>query len=265
MIHLNGMPQTQGPWMNEAAASDIQRSILEDMLRLGTVWSYRHISQLQFELRLREQIILAAYALSQSLADYTTFENSRSNPVYWSRTPVGGFQIQPGVQPSAAIRDIYMNGTMYGFECATAMLIVLYKAVLETLGDKAFNKLFQGLYLYSWEYDKDLRLTTEQRKDYLPGDIQYFKNPDVSPRHMEFQGENAVFMGNHLYFGHGIGVVSGQEIITFLNRYRKPFSFRSAFLMDQSTRPDFQYLSQFTDSGRIAVAKLGTHTYRTRL
>lgn len=262
MIKIGTTTLSPGAWMEETAWSGIQRGILEDMLNLRTVWSYQNRKQLQFELRLREQIILSSVELSRSGADYTTFEDARCNPNYWSKSAEGGFQIQPFVEPAAAIRDFYTNGSMYGFECATAMLIVLYKAVLESIGAQAFNKLFQDLYLFAWEYDKDLGLNTEKREEYLPADIQYFKNPDVSPQHMEFQGENVVFIEDGQYFGHGIGVVSGSQIISFLNQYRKPLSFRSAYMLDQSTRPDFRYLSQFTDASRIAVAKLGENTYR---
>lgn len=144
------------------------------------------------------------------------------------------------MRPTDAIRDIYVNGQLYGFECATAVIIVLYKAVLETIGTAAFDRLFANLYLYSWHHDSDLRLITVYGKRLaFPGDIVYFKNPDVDPEMIHWQGENAVKLNGDLYFGHGIGIMNAEGIISRLNRYRKPGSTVSAYLLDEATYPNF--------------------------
>src|SRR5690606_11785293 len=97
--------------------------------------------------------------------------------------------------PSDAIRDIFANGHLYGFECATAMIIVLYKAALDSIGEAAYNRLFANTYLYHWNVDRDLGLTTLPESRFIPGDILYFDNPEVDPSMPQWQGENVVYMG----------------------------------------------------------------------
>ena len=111
-----------------------------------------------FERNMREQIISSARALNASGADFAVFDDSRCNPQFWLRTDNGGFQLRSGIQPSKAILDIYTNGQMYAFECATAMVIVLYRATLLSIGEDAFNRHFNDLFLWDWNYDSNLRL-----------------------------------------------------------------------------------------------------------
>ncbi|KAA8786977.1 protein-glutamine gamma-glutamyltransferase, partial [Paenibacillus amylolyticus] len=144
------------------------------------------------------------------------------------------------------IRDIWRNGRLYAFECATATVIVLYGGVLGSIREDAFNSLFRNLLLFDWHYDSDLRLTEKNGKELaLPGDVLYFKNPDVSPETPEWQGENTIMLRENLYYGHGIGIASGQEIIRTLNHFRFPGSMTSAYLMDMVIYPDFLYLSRY--------------------
>jgi protein-glutamine gamma-glutamyltransferase len=197
-----------------------------------------------FELTLRAKIIEAARALLASKADFTPYNKSRCNWKYWIRTEKGGFQMRPNVPPSAAIRDIFVSGGLYAFECSTAMLIVLYKAMLDTIGESRFNSLFNDLLLWDWNYDSDLHLITlDRREESFSGDILYFKNPDVSSSTPEWQGENVVKLADNLYYGHGIGNKTEHQIIAILNGHRKPNSKQSAYMKDQTTYPDFKYLA----------------------
>ncbi|MEI7024985.1 protein-glutamine gamma-glutamyltransferase [Paenibacillus sp. y28] len=225
----------------------IERKILNTLAASPITYRYDSTQDLLFELKLREEIIQASRDLYESRVSFATFEKSRCNTYYWQRTSDGGFKLRPGVRPSDAIRDIYRNGESYGFECATAMLIVIYKAVLESIDDAKFDELFGGLFLHDWQSDEDLGLTTTNPRDTLPGDARYFKNPDVRPSEMEWQGENVIDMGDGTYYGHGIGIKNKAGIIEELNRHRKRGSTRSAYLLGQATRPDFAYLAGFSD------------------
>lgn len=204
------------------------------------------MATLPFESSLRSAIIAAAQALNHSGVSFATFERAYCNQRVWVLTPNGGFQLRPEIAPADGIRDIFLEGAKYGFECATAMVIVLYKAVLDSIEESEFNRLFAGMLLYDWHYDSDLRLIEVQGNSHsVPGDILYFKNPDVSLFTPEWKGENVIKLDDDLYYGHGVGIRSAEEIVQKLNSFRPPGSIISAYLTNQVIYPDFNYLSRF--------------------
>ncbi|TCP27055.1 protein-glutamine gamma-glutamyltransferase [Scopulibacillus darangshiensis] len=205
-----------------------------------------------FENMMRQNIVAAAHALYRSKAGFATFYYSRCNEKYWILTGEGGFKLRAGVKSSEAIRDIFVNGEQYAFECATAMMIVLYKALIETISSERFDMLYHQLYLWDWEKHPEFPVYTEHiTGNGLLGDVRYFKNPDVNPKTPQWQGENAVQLPNGQYFGHGIGILTGEGIIEELNKNRFPGAERSAYLMQTATRPDFDYLYALSNSRTI--------------
>ncbi len=242
-----------------------QLNILNLMEKSREVYRYDSMMQLEFELLLREEIIEAAKLLDRSGAQFASFETSKCNERYWTVTGEGGFELRPNVLPQTAIEDIFINGQKYAFECAVAIVIIYYKAVLESIDKRHFNQMFANLYLFSWKFDLDLDLNSHIGTDFLPGDCVYFKNSDHDLRMPEWQGENAIVLNGNLYFGHGIGVTTSQGIINVLNTKRKKDSKISAFLLNQITRPNFRYLSQFRITrsrvSPLAIFKIGSKTY----
>lgn len=195
-----------------------------------------------FEADMRQHVVQAARSMARSGAAFADFEQTRGNDQLWRVTELGALQLRPGVSPAAGIRDIFVNGDLYAFECATATVIVLYKGILDSIEEESFNRLFADLLLYDWEYDEDLRLIqTGSSAAAMPGDVLYFMNPDVNPDTPEWQGENTIKLGPDLYFGHGIGVTSGADIIAALNENRIPDSTRTAYLTNNVHRLDFSY------------------------
>ncbi|MGE5703463.1 MAG: protein-glutamine gamma-glutamyltransferase [Clostridia bacterium] len=228
--------------------NETQDKILERMSASRFVFSYDSLQQLMFELKLRNDIVETAKALDRSGARFASFDKSRCNKAYWNLTDFGGFQLRYGVQPSAAILDIFRNGSKYAFECSTAIIIVYYRAVLQSLGTQAFNQLFPDILLFDSQYSPELGLTalTISETDVLPGDVLYFDNPDYHPATPEWRGENVVYLGNGSFYGHGIGITGAQQMIDYLNMLRKPGAQRSAYLMDLIVRPDFASLARFS-------------------
>jgi len=53
-------------------------------------------------------------------------------------------------------------------------------------------------------------------------------------------------LDDNLFFGHGIGIGTGQDIIAQLNRARVPGSMISAYLQDLVLRPDFEAVRMLT-------------------
>ncbi|WP_028988276.1 protein-glutamine gamma-glutamyltransferase [Thermicanus aegyptius] len=253
MIGLAGLGFSPNRFLEEARLSPMEKKIFLAMLHSEGAYVYPSLHTLRFELRLREATVESAKLLDATPAGFASFAASRCNPQYWNRTREGGFRLKEGVEPATALLDIFENGEKYAFECATAVVIVLYRSVLTLLGRETFNRLFAGLYLWDWKVDRDLGLTTRKDVDYYPGDILYFANPDYDPRTPHWQGENTILLDDNLYYGHGIGITTREEIIRFLNRYRKPGSSLSAGMKNAASRPSYRYLAQFSPEIRGAV------------
>lgn len=267
MLYLKGKAVQPNPIIKQWQLPPAQSEIIYRMAQSPDIYAYNNEQQLQFELQARHAIINAAKAMAYSGVQFTDFEHAYCNPAYWILQPNGGFLLKPGVSPADAIRDIFLNGPAYGFECAVAMIIIYYRAMIDMLGDRNFNQLFDHLYLWSWHQDTDLGLVTRNYHSFIPGDVVYFNNPDVHPAHIESQGLNAVLLEHEWYYGHGMGIHTAQEIIRKLNALRKPFSFRSAYLMTQATRPNFRYLMNYAGMRKYqardfaVIGKVGSNTH----
>lgn len=269
MILISGSIEIQ---LNPLTLTELERRIIQNKQKSPIIYRYPSPDALEFELKLRTHTVEAAKALYASGVSFATFAKSRCNEQFWTRTENGGFQLKNGVLPSVGINDIFENGHLYAFECAGAIIIMLYKAVLDTIGDAAFNRHFQNLYLRDWQYDRDLRLVTTYNKDEAyPGDVLYFKNPEHDDDTPEWQGENVIMLDDNLYFGHGIGIESGQDIIAALNRMREPGSTISAYLQDLVVYPDYEHVRQLSTRDSLSrvtgvivpnavVAKVGGST-----
>lgn len=248
--------------------------ILELMAKNNKVYEYETLEELKFELIIRIQITRAAILLYKSDVQFATFRTSKCNEQYWKLTEKGAFELKPNVLPQTGIEDIFLNSNKYAFECATAIVIIFYKAVLESIDHNSFNRLFSDLILYDWEYDQDLNLETIDGTDYLPGDCVYFKNPDHDPETPHWRGENAIILEEGLYYGHGIGIKTKEGIIKALNTKRKKNPEQSAYLTDIITRVKFNIykayriknfrenpLMNYNLFSNLIVSEIGSRTY----
>ena len=228
----------------------IEGKILNILSKSTTTYSYASVDQLKFELNLRNNITKEANNLHKSRFSFKVFRKSKCNSDFWHRTDEGGFQLEHGVSPADAIKDIYTHSSEYGTECATAIVIVFYKALLDSFSEELFNKLFSEIYLMNWQHlDNDLGISGDDNiKDFLPGDCRYFKNPDVDPLTPEWQGENVYDLGNGSYYGHGIGIGTSEHIINELNKNRIEDSKISAYLLEFASRPNYKYLAAKNES-----------------
>jgi len=245
MIIIAGQPANIADISSEFPANSVERDIINILASSEQKYQYDSVNQLKFELILRREIINAANELYASDLNFKVFRKTTCNPAYWNRTSDGGFELKEGVKPSDAINDIFINSSLYGTECATAMVIVYYKALLSIYPEELFNQQFKTIYLMNWHnIDPLLREIgmMKQEKDYLPGDRRYFANPDVNPLTPEWQGENVIDMNHGLYYGHGLGKYNAATIITELNNNRKEDADDSAYLMDSAGRPNFKNL-----------------------
>ncbi len=258
MIKIQNQAPGVASLLNEYPPGSVERVMINILESSEEVYLYDSLRQLKFELKLRREIINAADSLYRSKMSFKTFRDSICNPNYWVRMDDGGFALKEGVKPSDAVRDIFVNSWLYGTECATAMLIVYYKALLEVFPEDFYNKMFPDIYLMNWHrIAKELREVgfMRQAKDFLPGDRLYFANPDVDPLTPQWQGENVIDMGGGLYYGHGIGKYKADGFIKALNHHRKEDADETAYLMDLVGRPNFQHLTALYDMA-IGVSTL---------
>jgi len=259
MIRISGMDIGS---FNQSALTELEREIIRAKQQSPVVYSYDSPEALLFELHMRSRIVDAARSMNASGVSFATFDTDRANEQYWSRTPNGGFRQNPGVLASDAINDIFANGRLYSFECATAMVIILYKATMESIGYDTFNAHFRNLLLYDWQYDDNLRLITVNGKnEAYPGDVLYFRNPDHDPDRPEWQGENAIMLAPDQFFGHGVGIRTHDGMIAALNKIRRPGSTTSAYLTDEVDHPDFEHLRRLE---RPIAARIGMRSYLYR-
>ncbi|WP_028594448.1 protein-glutamine gamma-glutamyltransferase [Paenibacillus assamensis] len=264
MILIHGVSAEQ---INMLPLSFLERSILNKKQNSPVVYRYDSLGALHFELKTRASIVEAAKALDASGADFADFDKSRCNEQFWTRMENGGFQLRSDVLPSDGINDIFRNGKRYAFECSMAIVMVLYKGILDILPKQTFNRHFQDIILYGWHYDRDLPLRKiESGLEVYPGDVQYFKNPDYDPETPEWQGENVVVLADNLYFGHGIGIRTSRGMIDALNKARRPFSYTSAYLMDEVVILEYELLRTLplreerteTDNEDVVIAHIGS-------
>lgn len=255
MILINNRPADTATLMKIYPENSTESKILRAFLSDEGGHSFSSEERLDFELKLRSEIVRAAEALSRSRLAFRVFRETFCNKEYWDRMPDGGFALKASVKPSEAIRDIYKNSHKYGTECATAMLIVYYKALLEVFGDEAFDQTFTKIYLMNWHRIEPLlrEVGLMGKTDiYLPGDRRYFKNPDVDPATPEWQGENVIDLGGGFYYGHGAGRHRAESFIRMLNRNRIEDADESAYLMDTVGNPNYDKLYEAFKSARAA-------------
>jgi protein-glutamine gamma-glutamyltransferase len=238
MIVMNGY----GPKPVIGRFQGIQREIYLALEKSPVLHSYESLHELLFDIQLRENIISAAKKLFESGVEFSPFNTSKFNPEIWTKTKYG-YLLDPAIPASEAIKDIYKNSKEYAFECTTAIVVIFYYAVLNTISTSYFNTLFQRLLVWDWNYDRDLSIITKVGRDFIPGDVVYFYNPDFA--HPVWTGENAVYLGNGQYFGHGIGMKTAEGMIEALNTLRVENATKSAYLISQHSRLNTKYLSQF--------------------
>lgn len=246
MITVAGREMRASDFSTGFRGSSVEKEIINTLISSGRQYSYDSAEQLEFELKLRREIVVSSYDLNKSGLRFEVFRKTFCNPFYWNRTQDGGFSLKSNVRPSDAILDIYRNGQKYGTECATAMMAVYYKALLNVYSEKLFNKVFPRIELMNWHrIDRLLKDVgyMQRRDDYLPGDRRYFSNPDVNPLTPEWQGENVIDLGGGLYYGHGIGIRRADSIIAELNQNRSRNADEYARLVDSAGRPDFKRLA----------------------
>ena len=247
MLIIAGSEIRPDAFASKHPLAEKERKMLETMSAATRSSQFDSEEELLFELGMRKNIVSASAKLYRSRMRFKTFRESECNTDFWTRSEEGGFSLNEGVRPSDAILDIFRGGRKYGTECASALVIVFYKALLDIYQPELFDRTCRGIYLMNWQNARHLDITTYRNpEEYFPGDCRYFANPDVDPLTPEWQGENTIDLGDGQYYGHGIGITNADEIIAVLNENRISRSQNPAHLLESATRPDFKNLYSAT-------------------
>ncbi len=204
--------------------------------------------------RIAANVVAAARLLNDSGASFSaTGATDRANRAFWWVGYGGKFGTRMGVKASDAVNDVFQNGHLYGFECATAILLIHYKAILDRIGAEDFDRQCPKLRIFRFDLlPEPLRRVRREgpQRELWPGDRAYFQNPDFAPENSAWQGENAVFLGAGEYFGHGLGIHSREGIVELLNGVRKEGATREAFVDPSVLRLDGVGVSRMDVSPR---------------
>ena len=248
MIIVNGKLINNNKKFNYETMS-IQNKVLNIMSKSNMEYVYSSFEELKFDLDLKNAIVESSRELYDSDVEFKTFYKSKCNSKYWIKNKDGGFSLKENVSSYDAIMDIFNKGSKYGTECATAMIIVYYRALTKLMSRDVFNSIYTEIELMNWSnIDEKLGVDYyDSVSDFMPGDCIYFKNPDVNPKTPEWQGENTIDLGDGTYFGHGLGIMSGEKIIDKLNKYRKKHSKVSAYVLQSVTCQGGKYLYKLNE------------------
>jgi protein-glutamine gamma-glutamyltransferase len=180
------------------------------------------------DLVFRQNVVEAAYALAESGAAFSAGQaTDKVNKKLWTLGYGGRMQVRKFLpegkfgKPSEALNDIFENGKQYGFECATAMMVIYHKAILDHVGADAFDQMFtepRNLTFFRWSIEDDdytdIKRLTMKPSPLHPGSHYYFKNPDASAENSAFGGENVIYLGEGKFYAHGIHGADGTYIVT---------------------------------------------------
>ncbi|MDP2339955.1 MAG: hypothetical protein Q8O67_03270 [Deltaproteobacteria bacterium] len=180
------------------------------------------------DIAFRAHVVKAAKDLAASGASFSGAAGSdKVNKDFWTMGFGGRMQVRKWMpdgsigKPSTALRDLFQQGNKYGFECATAMMVIYHKAILDHVGDAAFDKMFsepKNLAFFRWEIEDqdyvDVKKLVHKPMPLSPGSHYYYENPAASTENSAFGGENVMYLGDGQFYAHGIIGASGSYLVT---------------------------------------------------
>lgn len=141
------------------------------------------------KLAISTALVNASHDMAQAGHSFAGFEQTTFSERYWEPNGENAtFELKEGVSPSEAVQDIFANPGNYQFECATAIVITQYKAMLDSLGPQTFDQICGDLKIGPWKNEGHLedarlhlgdsggRASPQFAAGLKPGDYTYFKN-----------------------------------------------------------------------------------------
>jgi protein-glutamine gamma-glutamyltransferase len=144
------------------------------------------------------------------------------------------------------------------------MMVIYHKAILDHIGDAAFDKLFSEprmLAFFRWEVEdsdfKDVKRLTHKPMPLVPGSHYYYKNPDASDENSAFGGENVIYLGEGKFYAHGcVGddgtyIIDEQDLMRTLSALRRPGADKAPYRIDMEMHMDGLAVSKLAVPGGV--------------
>jgi protein-glutamine gamma-glutamyltransferase len=241
--------------------------IAETMQQASYTFDYKTAEAFAVDIVGRLNVIKAARTFQDAKVGFnrtTTLARIPGGAAYWKDLPQG-LELKEGASAAAAFRAFVKkrgpDDPAPSLDCACGAYVVFYLGLLNTLeglvtggrGTQLFDELAskdragkkQQVRLLGGEgtNPRGWNPTTEPNdKLFIPGDAVYFENPDNSGA--PWLGENTIYLGNKLFFAHGIGVKSKEAIIMELNMHKNPAVAKpkAAYVSEKRVSPMFGVL-----------------------
>lgn len=212
--------------------------------------------------RVGAAVVSACLEMHQAHHEFAIAPLQRFSGAYWRRDGRlqhhATFHLRPGVKASAALNDVFRNPDGYRFECATALVLVYYRAIQKLIGERDFDRIMGDLKVGPWEYEPDLArfllssgkgdrpATPERARQLKYGEYTYTKNWAVSwwGWAKGCQGQNQIRLDDDLYYAHSYALVGQGDIVARENGARVIGAKTSASMTDAQTRLDPKLLSK---------------------
>lgn len=245
-IHLSGTEYADLTELTAAGytfATPLEQEIVTALARAN--YKYDYDTQFENEVRMRVHLINAMHRIHEDSVKVgynhegdslklprTEWKDVEASQEKGGRESDAAFQSKNAA--STAIETIFEDkDESYYLECNTATVAMHYKALLDTIGQPAFDAAFSEVVIVpEWlkvkkgkEDAPSLELIPETEKavksleDLVPGDWVYFLNyedyPKMHPKGA-FTGENALYIGNGKFRGFGVDEMSFDQMVAYL-------------------------------------------------
>lgn len=212
--------------------------------------------------RVGAAVVSACLEMHQAHHEFAIAPRQKFSSEFWRRdgqlSHFATFHLKPGAKASAAMNDVFLHPDGYRFECATALVLVYYRAIQKLIGDSDFDRIMGDLKIGPWEFEADLERflvrsgrgdqpATEARSRELTfGEYTYTKNWAVSwwGWAKGCQGQNQIRLDEDLYYAHSYELVGQGDIVARENGARVWGAKTSASMTDRQERLDPKLLAE---------------------
>jgi len=212
---------------------------------------------------LREQVVWSHPAAKKGDADDDTQQLAADLVRMWT-VRLTKEQLPKKLEVALERSVLVVGGGLTGLTAASTATRLGHKAILDHIGDAAFDKLFSEprmLAFFRWEIEdsdfKDVKRLANKPMPLVPGSHYYYKNPDASDENSAFGGENVIYLGEGKFYAHGcVGddgtyIIDEQDLMRTLSALRRPGADKAPYRIDMEMHMDGLAVSKLAVPGGV--------------